>query len=125
MLLRTVNPSTGAHPFQSLMVADLGDVNINLYNLQDSCRLIREAYQKIVAADCIPLTLGNGIRKGKGRSLPSGFSNAGPEYSCFSRAGHSDCGDRRIENIINSCILTPGERIFKCRTRMTDRDGLE
>lgn len=60
------------------MVADLGDVNINLYNLQDSCRLIREAYRKIVAADCIPLTLGNGIRKGKGRSLPSGFSNAGP-----------------------------------------------
>lgn len=43
------------------MVADLGDVNVNLYNLQDSCRLIREAYQKIVAAGCIPLTLGNGI----------------------------------------------------------------
>lgn len=40
------------------MVADLGDVNVNLYNLQDSCRLIQEAYQKIVAAGCIPLTLG-------------------------------------------------------------------
>ncbi|XP_054939734.1 guanidino acid hydrolase, mitochondrial isoform X3 [Physeter macrocephalus] len=58
VLLRTANPSTGALPFQSLMVADLGDVNVNLYNLQDSCRLIREAYQKIVAAGCIPLTLG-------------------------------------------------------------------
>nr|XP_010999182.2 agmatinase, mitochondrial [Camelus dromedarius] len=58
VLLRTANPSTGALPFQSLMVADLGDVNVNLYNLQDSCRLIREAYQKIVAASCIPLTLG-------------------------------------------------------------------
>ncbi|XP_077007314.1 guanidino acid hydrolase, mitochondrial [Tamandua tetradactyla] len=58
VMLRTVNPSTGALPFQSLMVADLGDVNVNLYNLQDSCRLIREAYQNIVAAGCVPLTLG-------------------------------------------------------------------
>nr|XP_045005018.1 agmatinase, mitochondrial [Jaculus jaculus] len=57
-LLRTVNPSTGALPFQSLMVADLGDVNVNLFNLQDSCRLIREAYRNIAAAGCIPLTLG-------------------------------------------------------------------
>ncbi|XP_053432808.1 agmatinase, mitochondrial isoform X1 [Nycticebus coucang] len=64
VLLRTVNPSTGALPFQSLMVADLGDVNVNLYNLQDSCRLIRETYQKIVAAGCIPLTLGNSSLKG-------------------------------------------------------------
>ncbi|XP_028369745.1 agmatinase, mitochondrial [Phyllostomus discolor] len=58
VMLRTVNPSTGALPFQSLTVADLGDVNVNLYNLQDSCRLIQEAYQKIVAAGCVPLTLG-------------------------------------------------------------------
>ncbi|KAM6173187.1 guanidino acid hydrolase, mitochondrial [Erethizon dorsatum] len=58
VMLRAVNPSTGALPFQSLTVADLGDVNINLYNLQDSCRLIREAYEKIVAAGCVPLTLG-------------------------------------------------------------------
>ncbi|XP_006866480.1 PREDICTED: agmatinase, mitochondrial [Chrysochloris asiatica] len=58
VMLRLVNPSTGALPFQSLMVADMGDVNVNLYNLQDSCRLIREAYEKIVAAGCVPLTLG-------------------------------------------------------------------
>ncbi|XP_066231268.1 guanidino acid hydrolase, mitochondrial isoform X1 [Saccopteryx leptura] len=58
VMLRTINPSTGALPFQSLMVADLGDVNVNLYNLQDSCRLIQESYQKIVAAGCVPLTLG-------------------------------------------------------------------
>ncbi|XP_043847839.1 agmatinase, mitochondrial isoform X2 [Dromiciops gliroides] len=58
LLLRTVNPSTGALPFHSLMVADIGDVSVNLYNLLDSCRLIREAYQKIAAASCIPLTLG-------------------------------------------------------------------
>ncbi|KAM9242638.1 guanidino acid hydrolase, mitochondrial [Dugong dugon] len=58
VMLRSANPSTGALPFQFLMVADLGDVNVNLYNLQDSCRLIREAYQKIAAAGCVPLTLG-------------------------------------------------------------------
>ncbi|CAM5166487.1 unnamed protein product [Eretmochelys imbricata] len=52
------NPSTGAAPFHSLVVADIGDVNVNLYDLQDSCRQIREAYQKIVAAGCIPLTMG-------------------------------------------------------------------
>ncbi|XP_034609029.1 agmatinase, mitochondrial [Trachemys scripta elegans] len=57
-MVRTYNPSTGAAPFHSLVVADIGDVNVNLYNLQDSCRQIREAYQKIVAAGCIPLTLG-------------------------------------------------------------------
>ncbi|XP_072465062.1 guanidino acid hydrolase, mitochondrial [Notamacropus eugenii] len=58
VLLKTVNPSTGALPFQSLSVADIGDVEVNLYNLPDSCRLIREAYQRIAAANCIPLTLG-------------------------------------------------------------------
>lgn len=58
VMLRAANPSTGALPFQSLAVADLGDVNVNLYNLQDSCRRIREAYQKIVVAGCVPLTLG-------------------------------------------------------------------
>lgn len=68
-MLRTINPSTGALPFQSLMVADLGDVNVNLYNLPDSCRLIQEAYEKIMAAGCVPLTLGNGICKGKGSAL--------------------------------------------------------
>ncbi|XP_027715600.1 agmatinase, mitochondrial [Vombatus ursinus] len=58
VLLRAVNPSTGALPFQSISVADIGDVDVNLYNLSDSCRLIREAYQRIAAASCIPLTLG-------------------------------------------------------------------
>ena len=57
-MVRTYNASTGAAPFDSLQVADIGDVNVNLYNLPDSCRLIRESYQKIVASGCVPLTLG-------------------------------------------------------------------
>ncbi|XP_010575585.1 guanidino acid hydrolase, mitochondrial [Haliaeetus albicilla] len=57
-MVRRYNASTGAAPFDSLQVADIGDVNVNLYNLPDSCRLIRESYQKIVASGCVPLTLG-------------------------------------------------------------------
>lgn len=49
---------TGAAPYESLMVADIGDVNVNLYDLKDACRRIREAYRKVVATGCIPLTLG-------------------------------------------------------------------
>ncbi|XP_033898263.1 agmatinase, mitochondrial-like isoform X1 [Acipenser ruthenus] len=57
-MMRVYNGSTRAAPYQSLMVADIGDVNVNMYDLKDTCRRIREAYQKIVAGGCIPLTLG-------------------------------------------------------------------
>ncbi|XP_033012394.1 agmatinase, mitochondrial [Lacerta agilis] len=57
-MVRLFNPSTGADPYHSLVAADIGDVNVNLYNLKDSCRRIREAFQKIVARGCVPLTLG-------------------------------------------------------------------
>ncbi|XP_015283409.1 PREDICTED: agmatinase, mitochondrial [Gekko japonicus] len=57
-MVRRFNPSTGADPYHSLMVADIGDVNVNLYDLKDSCRQIREAFQTIVAGGCIPLTMG-------------------------------------------------------------------
>jgi hypothetical protein len=71
-MLGAVNPSTGALPFQSLRVADLGNVNVNLYNLQDSCLLIREAYQNVLAAGCIPLTLGKGKSQGQGCFFSAG-----------------------------------------------------
>uniref|UniRef100_A0A8C6ZTV9 Agmatinase (putative) n=1 Tax=Nothoprocta perdicaria TaxID=30464 RepID=A0A8C6ZTV9_NOTPE len=57
-MLRRYNPSTGAAPFDSLLVADVGDVNVNLYNLPDSCQRIRGHYAEIVASGCVPLTLG-------------------------------------------------------------------
>ncbi|XP_077116392.1 guanidino acid hydrolase, mitochondrial isoform X2 [Ranitomeya variabilis] len=57
-MVRRYNVSTRAAPYTSLQVADIGDVSVNLYNLPDSCRRIRDAYQKIMAAGCIPLTLG-------------------------------------------------------------------
>uniref|UniRef100_A0A3Q3X390 Uncharacterized protein n=1 Tax=Mola mola TaxID=94237 RepID=A0A3Q3X390_MOLML len=58
-LLRAYNSGTGAAPFESLMVADIGDVNVNLYDLKDTCRRITEAYRKILATGCIPLTMGD------------------------------------------------------------------
>jgi guanidinobutyrase len=42
-LLRPFNVATGAAPFASLQVADVGDVAINTFNLPDAARRIREA----------------------------------------------------------------------------------
>ncbi|XP_061591183.1 agmatinase, mitochondrial isoform X2 [Cololabis saira] len=57
-LLRAYNSGTRAAPFESLVVADIGDVNVNLYDLKDTCTRIRETYRKVLAAGCIPLTMG-------------------------------------------------------------------
>ncbi|XP_026854409.2 agmatinase, mitochondrial [Electrophorus electricus] len=57
-MLRPYNGGTRAAPYESLMVADIGDVNVNLYDLKDTCKRIREAYRKILKTGCIPLTMG-------------------------------------------------------------------
>uniref|UniRef100_A0A8C6L5T7 Agmatinase (putative) n=1 Tax=Nothobranchius furzeri TaxID=105023 RepID=A0A8C6L5T7_NOTFU len=57
-LLRAYNSGTRAAPYESLVVADIGDVNVNLFDLKDTCKRIREAYRKILATGCIPLTMG-------------------------------------------------------------------
>ncbi|KAA8591295.1 hypothetical protein FQN60_002238, partial [Etheostoma spectabile] len=57
-MLRSYNSGTRAAPYESLMVADIGDVNVNVYDLKDTCKRIREAYRKILATGCIPLTMG-------------------------------------------------------------------
>lgn len=57
-LLRPYNMATRAAPFESLQVADIGDVAINTFNLADSIRIIEAAYDAILAHGCIPLTLG-------------------------------------------------------------------
>ncbi|XP_061112879.1 agmatinase, mitochondrial [Conger conger] len=57
-MLRSFNGGTKAAPYESLMVADIGDVNVNMYDLKDTCKRIREAYRKILATNCIPLTMG-------------------------------------------------------------------
>jgi len=57
-MLRPYNMATGAAPFDSLQVADIGDVAINTFDLKKSVKLIEKAYDRILAQDCIPLTLG-------------------------------------------------------------------
>jgi guanidinobutyrase len=57
-LLRPYNMATRAAPFDSLSVADLGDVAINTFNLQRSMEIIESAYDEILAHGCTPLTLG-------------------------------------------------------------------
>ena len=57
-LIRPYNMATRAAPFDSLQVADLGDVAINTFNLQKSVEIIEAAYNDILDADCKPLTLG-------------------------------------------------------------------
>ena len=58
VMIRPYNMATGAAPFDSLSVADLGDVAINTFNLLDTVRLIEEHYDRVLEHDVIPLTLG-------------------------------------------------------------------
>lgn len=58
VLLRPYNMATRAAPFDSLIVADVGDVPINTFNLSDSIGIIERAYDDILGHDCVPLTLG-------------------------------------------------------------------
>ncbi|XP_046362591.1 agmatinase, mitochondrial-like isoform X1 [Haliotis rufescens] len=53
--LKSLNASTGAAPFESLHVADVGDVRLNQYNLVTACEEIRRYYTNV---ECIPLTIG-------------------------------------------------------------------
>ncbi|MRW91794.1 agmatinase [Duganella sp. FT80W] len=57
-LLRPYNMATRAAPFDSLQVADIGDVAINPYNLADSITRIERAYDAILEHDCVPISLG-------------------------------------------------------------------
>jgi guanidinobutyrase len=57
-LLRPYNMATGAAPFDTLQVADLGDVAINTYSLDKSMAIIGAFYDGVLAAGCRPLTIG-------------------------------------------------------------------
>ena len=57
-LIRPYNMATGAAPFDTLQVADLGDVPINTYSLDKSLTIITDFYRTVLDAGCKPLTLG-------------------------------------------------------------------
>ncbi len=57
-LLRPYNMATRAAPFDTLQVADIGDVAINTFNLQKTIPIIEQAYDDIIKNGCAPLTMG-------------------------------------------------------------------
>jgi len=58
VMLRPYNMATGAAPFESMQVADIGDVPINTFDLKKSVDIITAQYDQILGHGCIPLTLG-------------------------------------------------------------------
>jgi guanidinobutyrase len=57
-LLRPYNMASRAAPFDSLRVADIGDIAIDTFNLPKCVDIITGAYREIIRDGCIPLTLG-------------------------------------------------------------------
>ena len=58
LLIRPYNMYTRAAPFDSINVADIGDVPINTFDLKDSVERITRFYDALLCHDTIPLTLG-------------------------------------------------------------------
>lgn len=57
-MVRPYNMATRAAPFDSLQVADIGDVAINTFNLEASVKIIEAYYRELLHHDCKPLSLG-------------------------------------------------------------------
>ncbi|UWQ82081.1 agmatinase [Leisingera caerulea] len=57
-MLRPYNMATGAAPFDSLNIADIGDLAINTFSLPDSLRIIQESYEAILSGGVIPMAMG-------------------------------------------------------------------
>ncbi|MEO0402351.1 MAG: agmatinase [Pseudomonadota bacterium] len=57
-MIRPYNLQTGAAPFDSLQVADIGDLAINTFSLSDSLRIIAESYDAILNFDAVPMAIG-------------------------------------------------------------------
>ena len=58
VMLRPYNMWTRAAPFDSLRIADIGDVPINTFDLKDAVRRIEAFYDIVLTHPVIPMTLG-------------------------------------------------------------------
>ncbi len=58
VMLRAFNKETGAKPFHSLVVGDVGDVYFSMFDLPKACQQISDAYRKHLSTGCKTLTLG-------------------------------------------------------------------
>lgn len=57
-MIRPYNMATGAAPFDSLQIADVGDLAINTFSLSDSLRIIQDSYEAILTQGVIPVGMG-------------------------------------------------------------------
>ena len=57
-LIRPYSMATRAAPFDSLMIADIGDIAINPFDLKKSIDIIEGGYDDILSHGCKPLTMG-------------------------------------------------------------------
>jgi len=58
VLVRPYGMATGAAPFDSFQVADVGDVALNPYNLLKSVDLIEQHFSKLLQNDVVPVSVG-------------------------------------------------------------------
>jgi len=58
VLVRPYGMATGAAPFDSFQIADIGDVALNTFNLADSIGIIEAHYDRIVTAGAKTLSMG-------------------------------------------------------------------
>ncbi|KUJ82034.1 agmatinase [Ruegeria profundi] len=57
-MIRPYNMANSAAPFDSLQIADIGDLAINTFSLADSLKIIKESYDTIVANGVTPVAMG-------------------------------------------------------------------
>ncbi len=57
-MIRPYNMATGAAPFDSLQIADIGDLAINTFSLPESLKIIKQSYDAILQNDVIPVAMG-------------------------------------------------------------------
>ena len=57
-MIRPYNMATKAAPFDSLQIADIGDLAINTFSLADSLKIIKDSYDGILARGVVPVAMG-------------------------------------------------------------------
>lgn len=57
-MMRPYNMATGAAPFETMQVADIGDVAVNTFDLKKTIGIITQHYREILTHGTVPLTLG-------------------------------------------------------------------
>ncbi|MFS4579972.1 agmatinase [Phaeobacter sp. C3_T13_0] len=57
-MIRPYNMASGAAPFDSLNIGDIGDLAINTFSLPESLRIIQESYSAILSSDVTPVAMG-------------------------------------------------------------------